>query len=68
MPWNLDVSLLSRWLGCACSKLLQLHFCCSSLVLDDINDLDLGVPAFNVLVCSLPIVIAVVLLLESELI
>ena len=33
---SVDVSLLLRWLGCACSKLLQLHFCCSLLLLDGI--------------------------------
>ena len=37
---SLDVSLLSMWLGCTCSKLLQLHFCCSLLLLDDINNLE----------------------------
>ena len=76
---SLDVSLLLRWLGCACSKLLQLHFCCSLLLLDGINDLENiwmwfahdslqpGVPSFDVMVCSQPIVIVVVPLLESEL-
>ena len=73
------LSLLLRWLVCACSKLLQLHFCCSLLLLDGINDLENiwmwfahdslqpGVPAFDVMVCSWPIVIVVVPLLESEL-
>ena len=81
-PANLFISfavpLRSRWLGCACSKLLQLHFCCSLLLLDDNSDfenicmwflydsLQPGVPAFDVIVCSRPIIIAVVPLMESE--
>ena len=67
------------WLGCTGGILLQLHFCCSLLPLDDIHNLkniwmwfshnllQAEVPAFNMIVCSGPIVVVVVPLLESEL-
>ena len=76
---SLNVPFLSWWLGGSCCILLQLHFCCSLLLSDDINDLQNiwmwfaydplqpGVPAFDMIVCSRPIVVVVVPLLESEL-
>lgn len=36
---SVDVSLFSRWLCCANCSMLQLHFCWSLLLLDDINNL-----------------------------
>ena len=72
---------LSWWLGGFCYILLQLHFCCSLLLSDDINNLlknniwmwfahdslQLEEPAFDIIVCSRPIIVVVVPLLESEL-
>ena len=66
-------------MGCTCSKLLQLHLCYSLLLVDASNDfenicmwflhdsLQPGVPAFDIIVWSRPIIIVVVPLLESEL-
>ena len=57
-----ECTFFSWWLGGSCCILLQLHFCCSLLLSDDINNLkniwmwfahdslQLGVPAFDMIV------------------
>jgi hypothetical protein len=74
-----SIPFLSWWQGGSCCILLQLHFCCSLLLSDDINylknirmwfahdSLQPGMPAFNMIVSSRPIIVIIVPLLESEL-